>query len=122
MDSVSKNVIDIFHIKKHVACQYDHYVGRPTALGNPFTHIKNKKTLAKFIVVTRDEAIAKYKEYAKESYISNTKFKKELDALVNLYKNGQNIHLLCWCSPADCHARILKEMIIELSESKTVNE
>lgn len=32
---------------------YDVYIGRPSIYGNPYTHIKNKETLAEYTVLTR---------------------------------------------------------------------
>ena len=42
-------------------------VHRGYALGNPYTHIKDKKTKAQVIVSTREEAIDRYKRYFEES-------------------------------------------------------
>ncbi len=46
--------------------KYDVYIGRPSKWGNPFTHIDNGKTLAKYIVSSREEAIEKYEEWITE--------------------------------------------------------
>ena len=96
--------IKIFHIKKHTACKLDYYIGRPSLLGNPFTHIQDKKTLAEFVVATRNEAVDRYKEYAETQYQSDKVFRDALNELVALYKSGQELHLLCWCHPKRCHA------------------
>ena len=42
---------------------YDVYIGRPSKWGNPFTHINNRKTKAKIICDSRDEAISRYSEW-----------------------------------------------------------
>jgi hypothetical protein len=39
------------------------YIGRPSPLGNPYTHIADRRTLAQNVVKTRDEAVAKYAEW-----------------------------------------------------------
>ncbi len=55
----------IVYNKKTESHQFDKnnfYIGRGSVVGNPFTHIKDKQTLAKYIVNSRDEAISKYEE------------------------------------------------------------
>ena len=44
---------------------------RGSILGNPYTHIKDKKTLAMFVVKTREEAIERYKGYFDRMYRYN---------------------------------------------------
>jgi hypothetical protein len=86
---------------------YDVYIGRPSKFGNPFTHIKNKETLAEFVVGSRKEALEKYREYI----LNNQEL---LDSLHEL--DGKILG--CWCfdenSPSDeyvCHGQILIELI-----------
>ena len=50
----------VVHCKKE---PYDVYIGRPSKWGNPFTHIKDGKTLAKYVVNSRYEAIEAYREW-----------------------------------------------------------
>jgi len=50
----------VVHCKKE---QYDVYIGRPSKWGNPFTHIDDRKTAAKYVVSDRDAAVAAYEEY-----------------------------------------------------------
>ena len=57
---------------------------RPHILGNPFTHIKDKKTKAMFIVKDRDEAISNYEHYFDVMYNSNIAFKRAIDNLYEL--------------------------------------
>jgi hypothetical protein len=65
------------------------YVGRPTKWGNPFVIGKDG---------TREEVIAKYREYA---------LAKGLDKLAREELRGKN--LSCWCAPLPCHADVLLE-------------
>ncbi len=47
-----------------VHCQrdkFDVYIGRPSKWGNPFSH--KSGTLAQFRVATREEAVARYREW-----------------------------------------------------------
>ena len=79
---------------------YDVYIGRPSKWGNPYTHLKDKETLAEFVVSTREEAIAKYREYILG--------KPEL--LNDLHELEGKI-LGCWCKPDSCHGDVLLELL-----------
>lgn len=80
--------------------EYDVFIGRGSKWGNPFTHIKDKITLAETIVETREEAIEKYREY-----LSNNK--ELLDSLDEL----EGKILGCYCKPKSCHGDILLEFL-----------
>jgi len=69
---------------------YDVYIGRPSKWGNPFIVGKDG---------TRDEVVAKYK-----NYIQNN---PELLAEVKTLKGKI---LGCYCAPLPCHGDILKEL------------
>lgn len=88
----------VVHFKRE---KYDVYVGRPTRWGNPFTHQADKKTLAKHIVATREEAVAKYREW-----ITEGEGKWLLQHLPEL--KGKTLG--CWCAPKACHADVLLEL------------
>lgn len=89
----------IVHCKREV---YDVYIGRPSKWGNPFSHLKNDKTLAKFIVGSRNEAVEAYREW-----ITNGEGKYLMKDLPEL----KNKVLGCWCSPQPCHGDILSELV-----------
>ena len=55
-----KMMKQVVHCKK---APYDVYIGRPSKWGNPFTHRQDGKTLAKYIVSSRDEAVEAYREW-----------------------------------------------------------
>lgn len=96
---------------------------RPSILSNPFTHIKDKKTLAMFVVKTRDEAIDRYEGYFDRMYKGNAPFKFLIDEIYDKYKNGEDIYLECYCKkyPAGqgeahhdevrCHCDVIKEKL-----------
>ena len=99
MDRQITKVVNIHREK------YDLYIGRPSIWGNPWSHIKDRNTLAKFQCDTREEAIAKYREYI---------------------ENGAGMHLLaklpmlkgktlgCFCNVdkgEHCHGEVLIELI-----------
>jgi hypothetical protein len=66
------------------------YVGRPSKWGNPFAIGKDG---------TREEVVAKYREY-----ILGSKLMDDLHEL-----RGKD--LVCWCSPESCHADVLAELV-----------
>jgi len=106
----------VVHCNKH---DYDVYIGRPSKWGNPFTHIKEKDTLAEFVVSSRDEAINKYMEWI----LANETLLSQLDEL------GGKI-LGCWCVknenefpiPYVCHGQVLIELINKNKLKKLLNK
>jgi hypothetical protein len=77
---------------------YDVYIGRESKWGNPYTH---KKSAFKDVVMvaTREEAIARYREYIKS--------KPELMAALKELKGKR---LGCFCKPLSCHGDVLAEL------------
>ena len=84
---------------------------RPCILSNPYTHIKDKKTLAMFVVRTREEAIERYDAYFDRMYKGNAPFKFIIDEIYEKYKNGEDIYLECYCKPLPCHGDIIKDKL-----------
>ena len=84
---------------------------RPSILSNPYTHIKDKKTLAMFVVKSRDEAIDRYDAYFDRMYKGNAPFKFIIDEIYEKYKRGEDIYLECYCKPERCHGDIIKEKL-----------
>jgi polynucleotide 5'-kinase involved in rRNA processing len=80
--------------------EYDVFIGRGSKWGNPFTHIKDKATLAEVIVDTREEAIERYRVYLSE----NQDLMNSLDEL-------EGKILGCYCKPKSCHGDILLEFL-----------
>ena len=78
--------------------KYDIYIGRPSRFGNPYSHLAN--TLAKFQVATREEAVAKYREWIQ----TQPRLLAELHTL-----KGKRLGCLC---PEDkpCHGWVLAEL------------
>ena len=96
---------------------------RPYILSNPYTHIKDKKTLASYVVETREKAIELYDHYFDVMYGGNIEFKKIVDEIYEKYKNGETIYLECYCKPFPCHGDIIvnkikKRYIKELVKAK----
>lgn len=97
--------------------------GTGNILGNPYTHIKDKKTLAMFVVKSREEAIERYKDYFDRMYSGNVPFKFIIDEIYEKYKRGEDIYLECYCKKypsgqgethpdeVRCHGDIIKEKL-----------
>ena len=89
----------VVHCKKE---PYDIYIGRPSKWGNPFSHIQDGKTIAKYIVSSREEAIESYRLWITEG---DGKY------LLNDLHELKGKTLGCWCKPKSCHGDILCELI-----------
>lgn len=77
---------------------YDVYIGRPSKWGNIYSHLPN--TLAEYRVATREEAIAKYREWI----LAQPDLMAALSEL-----RGKTLG--CWCKPKTCHGDILVELL-----------
>ena len=87
------------------------YIGRGSILGNPYTHIKDRKTKAIYDVKDRDEAIDRYSDYFDLMYGSNIAYTKAIDEIYDIYKSGNDVYLGCFCKPLRCHGDIIKEKL-----------
>ena len=90
----------VVHCKRE---SYDVYIGRGSKWGNPYSHKQGTK--AKYIVASREEAIAKYKEWI----FTQPQLLADLEEL-------RNKRLGCWCRPKICHGDILLELLGEKNE------
>jgi hypothetical protein len=111
---MSPGNIKVLNKKTHVACEHDVYIGRPTILGNPFSHLDSVKGTVK--TATREEAVAKYMEWLRGEYFHGSPVQEELDKIAVKYRNGEIIHLICWCAPLACHGDMLKQAIIGITK------
>ena len=84
----------------HISEDYDVYIGRPSIFGNPFTHIKDRKTNAEFIVNSREEAVAEYKKWIKT--------KPEILSQIQTLKGKR---IACWCKKKPCHGDVIIEIL-----------
>lgn len=89
------------------------YIGRPSPLGNPFTHNGKHSSLAKLSFKTREEAISAYSAYFDEVYGKDPKLTVAFDEIYEHYKKGEDIYLQCFCKPLKCHGDILAEKLQE---------
>lgn len=101
----------------------NYYIGRPSILGNPFTHNGVRTNLAKLSFKTREDAIAAYDKYFDTMYGKDDEFTKAFDEIYEHYKNGEDIYLQCFCKPLACHGDIIanklqKKLIQEKLEER----
>lgn len=78
--------------------KYDIFIGRGSIWGNPFTYLP--KSVAKFTVDTREQAIGAYKIWILTQ--------PHLLARLHTLKNKT---LGCYCKPLPCHGDVLVELI-----------
>lgn len=90
----------VHNLQNEKMLEGDVYIGRGSIFGNPFTHIKHKKTKAEFIVETRQQAIENFRQY-----ILN---KPELIAEIQHLRNKR---LFCYCKPKLCHGDVIVELL-----------
>ena len=109
----------------------NYYIGRPSILGNPFTHNGVKTNLAKLAFKTREEAIEAYEKYFDTMYGKDDEFTKAFDEIYEHYKNGEDIYLQCFCKPLACHGdiianklqkKLIQEKLKERKNGKVSNE
>jgi hypothetical protein len=75
------------------------YVGRPTPLGNPFTHLSVRGLIR---VATREEAVARYRERLWRHIRAG-----DAEVLAALRRIKPGDRLGCWCWPLACHASVV---------------
>jgi hypothetical protein len=77
------------------------YVGRPSAWGNPYSHVPGSYSV---LVASRDEAVEKFRGFAKARAEADPTWLRPLRGATAL---------VCWCSPLPCHAEILVRLMSE---------
>ena len=88
----------VVHCKRE---PYDVLVDRTTIWGNPFSH--KMDTRAKFLVDTREEAIAQFEVWIRA--------RPEFVAFVKQELRGKVLG--CWCEPKACHGDVLARIANE---------
>lgn len=81
----------------------DVYVGRPSALGNPFM-MKNESE--------RSLVISQYRKWLwAEINNESSKARAELFKLASRVKSGEKVRVVCWCNPLPCHGDIIVKAV-----------
>lgn len=113
-------MIKVIHKKDTDKYENVIYIGRGSVLGNPYTSIKNRETLAEYTVDSRAESIECYRNYLndciekREEGVCNT-----LNQIYNLAVKGE-VCLSCYCSPRSCHGDIIKQVIESKIKEKSL--
>jgi hypothetical protein len=96
---------------RRCACPPGHYVGRPSALGNPF---------AIGVHGDRDEVIARYRLWLTERLERRDRPKvlRCVAELVREARTGKDVVLICWCAPLPCHADIVAEFVGRIARAE----
>jgi len=90
------------------------YVGRPTALGNPYRLTQGH---------TRVEALALYREWLDKSIKDQDRIVcGALERMRQQLLKDKTLTLCCWCYPLDCHADIIAEKLIVAVQGEYVFE
>jgi hypothetical protein len=100
-------MITVANKRTHKPTPRDIYIGRPSAIGNPYTHIP-KGTIAEYVVSSRDEAISRYKEWLLDKIAKNDK--PVMSALSSIKPDSV---LVCWCDPLPCHGHVIAGLFKE---------
>jgi hypothetical protein len=113
----TQNIILVnYKTKKGAAEKEAINIARPSALGNPWTHIPSfVATHAQRRVSTREEAIARYDLWIREVLKSslNSPQKVEFEMLWAHYQKTNRLVMRCACTPAACHGDVLKRLLFE---------
>jgi len=98
----------VVHCKR---AKYDIYIGRPSILGNPFSH--KAGTLAKYKVANVQEAIDCFRAYAEARMEQDTVYVAAIRAC-------RGKVLGCWCKiegDEPCHGDVIVELAENLARS-----
>lgn len=87
----------------------DLYIGRGSALGNPYTHLDSVKcNKAKYLVKTREIAVEKYKTYILKKVLADDK--AVIEMFYKIITSEVDLRLACYCKPKACHGDIIVEL------------
>lgn len=95
----------------HTPTDNDFYIGRGSPLGNPFKI--GEQSIAKHPhVLTREDVIAEYKPYIRNQIDrENQAVLGALNLIGHKCLDGQDVNLVCFCKPRECHGDVIKSII-----------
>lgn len=85
----------------------DIYIGRPSALGNPFELGRDGN---------RDQVCNLYAQTWSNRMTNSTAMRLEFSRVVNLARQGGDVRLVCWCAPLRCHGETIKARVEDALE------
>lgn len=84
------------------------YVGRPSALGNPFAMRSE---------ADRERVVANYRTWLRNHYQAGGPERQELEHLLQLALAGP-LELVCYCAPRNCHADVIREALLGMTRAR----
>ena len=98
-------MFEIRALNKNLVGDRGEYVGRPSALGNPF--ILEHET-------DRQQVIQQFEVWLHEQIKTRDVLVcQELNRLYKLTRATGELKLTCWCAPQNCHAEVIKRVLLE---------
>jgi len=105
--------IHVVNQSNHIETTSDYYIGRGSSLGNPYTSKEKSKTKALFSCNSRIESISLYEDYLRKEIKDNNKvIVGTLNEMVERLQK-EDIHLVCFCRPKQCHGDVIKKILME---------
>ncbi|TXT66100.1 MAG: hypothetical protein BAJALOKI3v1_50100 [Promethearchaeota archaeon] len=108
---VNKKTFDIDKRRSNSLCVY---IGRPSILGNPYSHLPSKLVEPHNQTKTREESIKRFKLYFINALSCDNPTSKELkirslfSEIIFNELNNNDTYLICYCSPKACHGDVIK--------------
>lgn len=96
----------------------DVYIGRPSALGNPYR--MNGEHTRKVVCDLYHRYLWKQMQIAWREPDAQNLVWNELKRIASLIKSGVNVRLICYCEPLDCHGNSIMKAINWLIEEGKV--
>ena len=93
-------------------------VGRPSVLGNPFSHLPYAKNT--ILTSSIEESVHRYKEWLSNKIDTSVTVCDALDHIVYTGLKHGKVHLACWCKDETkplrtdhmCHADVIRDVIM----------
>ncbi len=98
-------MVEIRVLNKHSVGDRGEYVGRPSALGNPFKLEHESQ---------RDHVIQQYETWLQDRIAArDLQVCHELNRLYRIVRDQGVLELTCWCAPKPCHADVIRSILLE---------
>ncbi|MCC7542391.1 MAG: DUF4326 domain-containing protein [Deltaproteobacteria bacterium] len=84
------------------------YIGRPSALGNPYR-------IAPGYDVARDpdDVLGRYARWLERQLDTDTAARRAILEIIAAVCIGETIALECWCAPARCHGDVVRSLVLD---------
>jgi Domain of unknown function (DUF4326) len=98
-------MVEIQILNKRTVGDRGEYVGRPSALGNPF---KLEQESQRNSVIQQYELWLQERINARDSRVCH-----EFNRLYRIARDQGVLELTCWCAPKRCHADVVRNILLE---------